>query len=301
MSLLEIPPETFAKLKEKVVVITGATTGIGAVFISQLETAGSRVIYGDIKEPKLASDTPNVKFVKTDVTVYESVLNLFKTAWSNHGRIDHAITNAGVVEIGQLFNTGTEDAAIEEAPPTTVIDVNLKGTVFFTRVAVHYLRKSLTVHEGIQNDASILLMSSSAGFGEYPGLFQYSASKHGVMGLFRSTRNFLLPSERIRINVVLPNVTRTQMVTGIIALYDSFGVPCNDAKDVSNVFFYALGTNANGEAWYVSGGKIYEIEKKLETVKSCWLGESVYDEMRAGQQALGNGSEWVKSDQRREV
>ena len=105
--------------------------------------------------------------------------------------------------------TGESDDSIREPPPTAVLDVNLKGTVFFTRVAVHYLRRSLAQNASTQKDASIVLVSSVAGFGNWPGLFQYSASKHGVMGLFHSAKDFLYGTEGIRINAVLPNMTGT--------------------------------------------------------------------------------------------
>lgn len=145
--------------------------------------------------------------MKTDVTNYGAVLALFRKAFALHSRIDHAISNAGVVEIGSLFDTGVTDDKIEEEPTTLVLDVNLKGTIFFSRIAVHFLRKSLAQNKDAQKDASLTLVSSVAGFGDWPGLFVYSASKHGVMGLFRSTKNFLLPSEGIRVNAVLPNMT----------------------------------------------------------------------------------------------
>lgn len=162
---------------------------------------------GDIKEPP-SNDLPSgATFIRTDVSDYKSVLGLFRGAWAIHGRIDHAVSNAGLVEIGQLFATGTDDATIEDAPPTMVLDVNLKGSIFFTRVAVHFLRKSLRSHISTQDDASILLVSSVAGFGSFAGLFQYSASKHGVYGLFRSTHEFLQATEGIRVNVALPNMT----------------------------------------------------------------------------------------------
>ncbi|KAI1766896.1 hypothetical protein GGR53DRAFT_464026 [Hypoxylon sp. FL1150] len=293
MSLVNIQRQSFASLKDKIVVLTGGSKGIGAAFLAQLADVGAKVIYGNMTEPKSAP-VSSVIFVKTDVTSYESVLNLFKTAWSTYGRIDHAVSNAGLVEIGQLFATGVDDANIEEPPPTMVLDVNLKGTLFFTRVAVHFLRKSLAAHEDVQKDASILLVGSVASFEEYPGLFQYSASKHGILGLFRSTRNFLLPTEGIRINTVLPNMTRTQMATGVIALYESLGVPISEPIDVSDVYLHALASDANGEALYVSGSKTYEVEKKLDTVRSDWLGQSVYDELLAGQTALSGGGNWTK-------
>lgn len=166
---------------------------------------GAKIVFGDVKEPD-QSLPANARFVKTDVVDYASVLALFKAAWDAHGRIDHAISNAALVEIGQLFATG-DDHAIEECPPTMVLEVNLKGTIFFARIAVHFLRKSLKTHSS-QKDASLLLVSSVAGFGEFQGLFQYSATKHGVYGLFRSSNKLLSSIEGIRVNLILPNMTR---------------------------------------------------------------------------------------------
>jgi NAD(P)-dependent dehydrogenase (short-subunit alcohol dehydrogenase family) len=90
-----------------------------------------------------------------------------------HGRIDHAISNARLVEVGQLFASGESDEVIREPPNTAVLDVNLKGTILVARVAVHYLRHSLAQNASMQKDAIILLVSSVAGFGNWPGLFQY--------------------------------------------------------------------------------------------------------------------------------
>ncbi|KAK8087809.1 oxidoreductase-short chain dehydrogenase [Apiospora hydei] len=189
---------------------TGATTGIGEATVAKL---AAKVVFGDIKAPEQPPGSDHVTFVHTDVTSYASVLNLFKQAWQLHGRIDYAISNAAVVETGKLFATGNDDSAIEEPPPTLVLDINLKGSVFFTRVAVHFLRKSLARHreatgDAAQKDASILLVGSIASLGEFPGLFQYSATKQGIMGLFRSTKNYLPETEGIRVNAVLPNSTR---------------------------------------------------------------------------------------------
>ncbi|KAK8126884.1 uncharacterized protein PG998_002643 [Apiospora kogelbergensis] len=303
MSLVQINKEDFLKLGSKVVVITGATTGIGAAVVTKLADLGAKVVFGDIKEPEEAPASKHVTFVRTDVTSYAEVLNLFKEAWRLYGRIDYAISNAGLVEIGQLFATGggdtdDDDAVIEEAPPTLVMDVNLKGSVFFTRVAVHYLRKSLARHRdhggsGSQTDACIVLVGSVASLGEFPGLFQYSATKQGIMGLFRSTKEYLLETEGIRVNVVLPNSTRTTMVEGIIGLYEAMGLPTNEPGDVADTFLHALSSEINGEALYVTGAKTYEVEKSLTKVKGDWLGQTLYDELLACQRALGSGGDWT--------
>ncbi|KAK8140068.1 hypothetical protein PG984_000134 [Apiospora sp. TS-2023a] len=294
MSFVQIDKEAFSTLEDKVVVITGGTTGIGAALVTKLADLGAKVVFGDIQEPGLPlTDAPSyVTWVRTDVTDYASVLHLFKRAWQQHGRIDYAVSNAAVVESGKLFATGSGDDAIEEPPPTVVLDVNLKGSVFFTRVAVHFLRKSLARYgengDGTQKDASLILVGSIASLGEFPGLFQYSATKQGIMGLFRSTKNHLLETEGIRVNVVLPNSTRTKMVASVIAMYEANGLPSNEPEDVADTFLYALSSNINGEALYVTGAKTYEVEKSLTRVKGDWLGETLYEELLACQRALGS-------------
>ncbi|KAF1979154.1 hypothetical protein BU23DRAFT_563383 [Bimuria novae-zelandiae CBS 107.79] len=115
------------------------------------------------------------------------------------------------------------------------------------------------------------------------------------MGLFHSTKDFLYGTERIRVNVLLPNMTDTQMVTGIIAAYKANGVPINEPKHVANAFLHSLLTDVSGEAFYVSGGKVYGIEKCLDAIKPQWLGQSRFNELMAGQQDLEAGSEWAKA------
>ena len=95
------------------------------------------------------------------------MLNLFKVAYSLHSRVDHAISNAGILELGTILDTGLDDAAIEEAPSIAVLNVNLIGSYYFTRVAVHYLRKSKETSKGEQRDASLVLVSSTSGFHNY--------------------------------------------------------------------------------------------------------------------------------------
>ncbi|KAK7941394.1 uncharacterized protein PG986_013781 [Apiospora aurea] len=286
MALVQIDTDAFSSLKDKVVVITGATTGIGAATVTKLADLGAKVVFGDIKAPEQPPGSDHVTFVHTDVTSYASVLNLFKQAWQLHGRIDYAISNAAVVETGKLFATGDDDGAIEEPP------ANASLGLFFTRVAVHFLRKSLARHreatgDAAQKDASIVLVGSIASLGEFPGLFQYSATKQGVMGLFRSTKNYLPETEGIRVNAVLPNSTRTKMVAGVIDLYDANGLPSNDPEDVADTFLHALSSRVSGEALYVSGARTYEVEKTLARVKGAWLGQELYDELLACQRALG--------------
>jgi hypothetical protein len=80
------------------------------------------------------------------------------------------------------------------------------------------------------------------------------------------------------------------MVTGVIAAYKANGVPVNEPKQVAEIFMHTISNDGNGEAFYVSGGKTYEIEKSLDNLKPQWLRQHAFDELMAGQQALGGVS-----------
>lgn len=284
--------------------------------------------------------------MQTDASSYASILNLFKTARERHGGskpIDHAVCNAGVSDVERFFTTDESDAAIEKEPATRTLDVNLKGPLFFLRMAAHFLRRREGEgeikaeregkgkgEEGARSP-SILLVSSNAGFIEFPGTYQYSASKHGVVGLFRSSKTFLLGAEGVRVNVVLPGLTSelfcvapvrlslserkagggdnsilslhttlllfyshklsriigTPMTTAIVEPLQALGVACNEAEDVARVIIHALAaSHASGEAYYVSGGKAYEIEKGLQATRPQWLGEQLDRETTIMQEAF---------------
>lgn len=123
---------------------------------------------------------------------YSDNLALFDAAYQACGRVDHAVANAGLGEQGNAFDPGLTLESVREEPVKSikVVDVNLKGELYFARIASVYLRqpdvngKSSTAAA----DKSLTLVSSVAGFREDPGLFVYTASKHGVLGLMRALR-----------------------------------------------------------------------------------------------------------------
>ncbi|RYP45197.1 hypothetical protein DL768_008429 [Monosporascus sp. mg162] len=204
-----------------------------------------------------------------------------------HGRVDHAVYSAGMAgpdEDGRLFDTVTASPSspIEEEPSMRVLDVNLRGALFFTRVAAHHLRESLAAakgegsvpgREGETDDdaAPILLVSSSNGIAGFAGRLQYCAGKHGILGLFRGARSTLSATGGgvgSRMNVVVPSVTSTQMISKFLDTFASRGLMCKKPDDVSSAIAQALASRADGEAYYVAGSKTYEIEKRLEALRA---------------------------------
>lgn len=154
---------------------------------------GAKVVFGDIQivaaeklVQKLSSST--VKFVKTDVTKYGDLLKLFDTALEIFGRIDCAISNAGVPDIGNwidpeldlegikqvcLMKDPIKDSAhgSQKIPDQRTLDVNLLGTLYFARIAAVYLRQA----QESDDDKSLILMSSAAGIKEWPHMPVYQA------------------------------------------------------------------------------------------------------------------------------
>ena len=265
-------------------------------------------------------------FVHCDTTQYADNLKLIKTAFEIHGRIDHAIANAGLVERPGWFEASLTLDDVQQEPSTIVLDVNLKGVLYFAHIACVYLT------QGESRDRSLTLLSSVAGFQESPGLFVYQASKHGVLGLMRSLRLYAPQAFGVRVNAVCPWMTMTGMVAGIVQQWLHAGLPTNTPEDVAGVItgLVAAGPGRvksclkveegkgvnwkelegayntgggewndeekglNGRAIYVEGGKAWEIEEGLAYTQPYWLGRGPCERLVQGQRVLGEGSNWTK-------
>jgi NAD(P)-dependent dehydrogenase (short-subunit alcohol dehydrogenase family) len=184
-------------LQDKVVVLTGGALGVGASLVRLLHSAGAHIFFGDVLdepgkalEQELSSNSkPHIKFLHCDVTSYQDNLALFDEALKTCGRIDHAVANAGLGEQGGMFEPTATLESIRNEPnkAMSVVDVNLKGELHFANIASVYLRQG----EG-GGDRSLTLVSSVAGFREDPGLNVYVAAKHGVLGLMRVLREYVV-------------------------------------------------------------------------------------------------------------
>lgn len=131
------------------------------------------------------SEGATVKFIHCDVTSYQDNLRLFQSAFDAFKRVDHAVANAGLGEQGNIFDPNLTLETVKEEPTRSmsVLDINLKGPVFFARIASVYLRQGDRT-----GDKSLTFTSSVGGFREDPGLWVYVPSKHGVLGLMRVLR-----------------------------------------------------------------------------------------------------------------
>ncbi|PVI02248.1 putative estradiol 17 beta-dehydrogenase [Periconia macrospinosa] len=291
-------PELLGTLKDKVVVLTGGATGIGRAAVIQFAEAGSKVVYGDLHNPPLPSSLPpsltqNIQYQHCDTTSYASLLSLFAYAHTTFSRIDIVVANAGVGNPKSIF---APTADINEEPSLREIDVNLKGVIFTTRIGLFYLRKN--GGEG----GDMVLVSSIAGFKESEELPVYSASKHGVLGLMRGLHTEVV-KEGVRINVICPWMTKTQMVKGIEDGWAKLKLPENTPEDVARSFLVCASAERStdgtkhegarspfaGKILWIGGGEAYEIEDAIQELEPKWLGEENSRVLKIGQEFLASG------------
>lgn len=196
------------RLDNKVVVITGGSTGIGAATAIEYAKAGAKVVFGDINETDAEETVSAIreegnvaKFLRTNVTVETEVADLMKAAHTEFGGIHVLVTAAGVLRGPNIriddFETATFDS---------VIDVNLKGTFFALKHAVPIMREC----EG----GVILCIASGAGVRGGSSSVAYGSSKGGVNGLVMVVENQISP---IRIHTICPGGLATPLKLGQIA------------------------------------------------------------------------------------
>ena len=166
-------------MKNKVVIITGASSGIGRSLALEYAQMGANVVVAarnfeklnDLKNELLKKNF-NVFAVKTDVSKEEDCKNLINETVKKFGSIDILINNAGI-SMRALF------ADIDLSVIKQLMDINFWGTVFCTKHALPYLLK---------NKGSVVGVSSIAGYKGLPGRTGYSASKFAMQGFLETLR-----------------------------------------------------------------------------------------------------------------
>jgi NAD(P)-dependent dehydrogenase (short-subunit alcohol dehydrogenase family) len=234
---------------------------------------------------------------KIDVRSYEDNLKLFQAAYAKYGRVDHALSIAGVTEGQNWFEPSLDLESVQNKPSTAVLDINLLGALYFARIAAVYLRQGQK-SDSIR-DKSLLLTGSLASFKEHAGLFVYQPAKHGVMGLFRSIRKNLDTVHGIRVNIVCPSLISTGMASKIQHVWVEKGLPINSADQVAQYMATLTaqskfeGARQTSLAVYVEGGKGWEFESELDKLDSQWMGEEMARNCADIIKALGIGDGWA--------
>jgi dehydrogenase/reductase SDR family member 7B len=162
-------------MKDKVVLITGASSGIGKALAYECARQGARLVLASrtgTSDPELLKITSSVLFVPTDVTRESDCESMVRQAVGKFGRIDVLVCNAGI-SMRALFTEVDLDVI------RRLMDTNFWGTVYCTKYALPYL---------LQVKGSLVGISSVAGYKGLPGRTGYSASKFAMQGFLEVLR-----------------------------------------------------------------------------------------------------------------
>lgn len=186
----------------KVVVITGASSGLGEATARHLSALGAVVVLGARRVDRieslaaaLAGNDGRAIAVRTDVTQSAQVKNLVEVAIEKYGRIDVMINNAGLMPHSPLDRLKIDDW-------DRMIDVNIKGVLYGIAAALPYMQQQKYGH--------IINVSSVAGHKVRPGSAVYAATKHAVLALSEGLRQEVKPYN-IRTTVISPGALATEL------------------------------------------------------------------------------------------
>ncbi|XP_010536608.1 PREDICTED: 11-beta-hydroxysteroid dehydrogenase-like 4A [Tarenaya hassleriana] len=188
----------------KVVIITGASSGIGEELAYEYARRGARITLVARREDRLRAvaeksrqlGSPDVVVIYGDVSVVEDCKRFVQETINHFGQLDHLVNNAGIVDL-KMF----EDYSNISEAAARVMNTNFWGSVHATHFAIPHLKRT---------NGKIAVVSSIAGWSSPPYLSIYGASKAAMINFYETLRIEIGPE--IGITIVTPGLIKTEIV-----------------------------------------------------------------------------------------
>jgi NAD(P)-dependent dehydrogenase (short-subunit alcohol dehydrogenase family) len=247
------------RFKDKVVLITGASSGIGADAARAFAKEGAHVFLAARREDRgeqvaqeIRQEGGSATFYKADMAKRSDIANMVAACVQTYGKLDIAFNNAGIE--GDFF---VESHLHSEEAWDQTLAVNLTGVWLCMR---HQIPEMLKHGKG-----AIVNMASMAGVKGFPGSSGYAASKFGVVGITKAAALEYI-QQGIRINCVCPAVIRSEMAEKIFLTSEESSTATaashpigriGEAREITNAVMWLASDEASfvvGEALQVDGG-----------------------------------------------
>ena len=186
-------------IKDKVILITGASSGFGMVTAEKCVSLGAKVVLGARRNDRLAElcsklGNDNAIFQTTDVSIKNDVDTLAKHGIENFGKIDALINNAGIMPLSLLKNGRTDEW-------DQMIDINVKGVLYGINAVYSHMME--------RGSGLIINIASTAGKRLMPGSAVYSATKFAVGAISEGLR--MESAGKLQVTCIYPGAFQTEL------------------------------------------------------------------------------------------
>jgi NADP-dependent 3-hydroxy acid dehydrogenase YdfG len=225
-------------IKDKVAIVTGASSGIGYAAALALSKAGAKVAAGarrldrlELLQNEISKNGGEVLIQKLDVTI-KSECNAFSDAvLKKWGSIDILVNNAGLQPLSFFKNLKVEEW-------DKMIDVNIRGVLYYTAAVITTMMN--------KNSGHIINISSIAGRIVYPAGSVYCATKHAVTAFSEGLRQEFSQRSNIRVTCIEPGVVTTELINTITDkalekyVEKTRQMEALQAEDIANAIIFAV-------------------------------------------------------------
>ncbi|MCT2537087.1 SDR family oxidoreductase [Aquibacillus koreensis] len=225
-----------SNVKDKVIIITGASSGIGEATAKKFAEEGAHVVLAARREERLIQLKEEIERAGgsavskvTDVTSYESMQDLAKFAIKTYGQIDVMFNNAGLMPLSFMDKLKVDEW-------DQMVDVNIKGVLYGIAAALPYMKE--------RDKGHIITTASVAGHGVFPSGTVYCGTKFATR-IFMEGLSKELAQTNLKVTSISPGVVDTELMNFITdkdikPKFEDPNLPSLTSEDVANAVYYAV-------------------------------------------------------------